>query len=81
MSNTSEPSVFSTTDIYLVAALSVVGRRPDTVTRANARMTFHWSTSVKDLVEQYYAGSLEVSARDYASEIKNFKTIIHNPTT
>ncbi len=76
----SEPQSFSTTDIYLVAALSVVGRRPDTVTRTNARMTFHWSTSVKDLVDQYYAGSLEVSARDYASEIKNYKTIIHNPT-
>ncbi len=76
------PKNFHTTDVYLTAALSAKGKRPDKVTTLNERMTFHWMTKPDEarlLADEYYRKALQVDSRTFADEIRSIKTLCHNP--
>lgn len=71
---------FSTTDVYLTAALAANGLRPDNVSVSGSRMTFTWeSDEARAKADAYYAKTLAVDARTYADEIRSVKTLLHNP--
>ena len=73
---------FTSTDVYMVAALSAKGKRPDKVTTLNERMTFHWLVNPDEarlLASNYYRKLLSVDSRTFADEIRSLKTLCHNP--
>ncbi len=73
---------FSSTDVYLTAALSAAGKHHDNVTTESGRLTFHWTVNPSEariLADEYYKKMLNVDARTMSDEIRSLKTLCHNP--
>lgn len=65
----------TTADLYLVAALTVSGHRPQRLIPDDRRTLFAFDPcpALQDLVARYYQGDLQVDAVSYAEAIRSAK--------
>ena len=71
---------FTTADLYLVAALTSQGHNPERLVPDDRRTLFVFADSgeLRDLVAQYYGGSLQVDALAFAEAVRRSKAAAIN---
>jgi len=72
---------FSTTDLYMAAYFKTIGLPLLRFDRRSSQTVFVFNTmdeNLGDLKASWYTGMGQVSAQDYASNIKTLKSAVHS---
>jgi hypothetical protein len=71
---------FRTTDLYLAAYLKAVGLDFEDTKRVNneVHFIFDYSEEIEELKKSFFSRDGEVSALDYADELRALKSLCHS---
>ena len=74
-------ALYKTSDLYFAAYLRVAGVPFSGIERDADRAWFLFSTlsSVRDLKNEFYAGTAQLPAYLYAKSIRDMKALLHHP--
>lgn len=75
-----EDNYYSTPDLPLAAAISLLFSNPDAIDRdrQKVRFTFRQTDELNEFLESYWRGDTAVEPQAYASKLRELKSRIHN---